>query len=161
MLQGSFLRILTRADSRERSRQSPLPNRLSRQIRVVHNPTEVSSDRQLWQKQVENYSIWQNLRGWLHLLRKRGWHRSIRQWPRWLRLASSSSPRSWIYRTGSELFFQLPAMLFNPDQTVQPRLRELFDALPESQCPRQVGDWRHLAAEIARNYNEFVVATRS
>src|SRR4029077_21208217 len=31
---GSFLRILTRADSPKRSRQSPLPNRLSRQIRV-------------------------------------------------------------------------------------------------------------------------------
>jgi len=59
--QESFLRILTRADSRERSRQSPLPNRLSRQIRVVHNPTEASSDRQLWQERRVAQRIWRHI----------------------------------------------------------------------------------------------------
>ncbi len=61
--QGSSLHIQTRAESRERSRQSPLPNRLSRQIRVVHNLTEVFSDRQLWQERRVAQRIWQRIPG--------------------------------------------------------------------------------------------------
>lgn len=125
------------------------------------NSSSVTSDQQLWQSWANKQTFRANLRGWLHLLRKRRWHRSVPQWPRWLKSARSASPRYWIYGIGSELFFHLPALLFNPDKTVQPRLRELLDALPESHCSRQVGDWRRLAAEIARNYNEFVVTTRS
>src|SRR6185295_7098903 len=36
-------------------------------------------------------------RGWLHVLRKCGWHRSWRLWPRWARLARRGSPRYLVY----------------------------------------------------------------
>jgi hypothetical protein len=121
----------------------------------------VASDRQLWQSWVDSRPTRLNIRGWLHVLRKRGWLRSIQQWPRWLKLARSASPRLWTYGTGTELFFQLPALLFDRYEDIQPRLQRLFDGLPELQCPRQDGDWRQLAADIAWNYNEFVVSTRS
>jgi len=54
------------------------------------------------------------LRGWLVVLRGCGWHRSWRNWPRWLGLARRASPRYWIYALASELFFSLPSVLKSP-----------------------------------------------
>ncbi len=48
-------------------------------------------------------------RGWAHVVRARGWHRSWPLWPRWLRLASQGSPRHLVYRAASTLVFELRA----------------------------------------------------
>lgn len=52
--------------------------------------------------------------GWLAVLRECRWHRSWRNWPRWLRLARRTSPRYWVYAVASELFFSMPDLLALP-----------------------------------------------
>jgi len=47
------------------------------------------------------------LRGWAHVARARGWHRSWRLWPRWLRQVWEGSPRHLVYRAASTLMFEL------------------------------------------------------
>ena len=122
--------------------------------------TPDASDRQLWQAWLHSRSAWQNARGWLHVLRKRGWQ-SVSQWPHWLKLACSGSPRYWVYGIGSELFFQLPTALLEAKDRVQTGLPDLAKCLPEANHVRKSIDWGNLAADIAWNYNEFLVSTRS
>jgi len=118
-------------------------------------------DGELWEAWVRNRPARQNVRGWLHLWREQGWHASAQQLPHWLRLAFLASPRLWIYRIGSELFFQLPALLSPEDKRFKAHLAKLSEWLPDHRSVRRARDWRHLGAELVWNYNRFVVNTRS
>lgn len=69
------------------------------------------SDRELFEKWIELQPIGNRLRGWLYVLRKRRWHRSWREWPRWVRCGWRASPRYCVYAVASELFFRLPSLL--------------------------------------------------
>ncbi len=44
-------------------------------------------------------------RGWMYVLRARGWHMSYRHWPRWLRLGRRASPRFCVYVAACSLLF--------------------------------------------------------
>jgi hypothetical protein len=120
----------------------------------------------LLQRWMRLQPLTQHLRGWLYALRKQGWHRSWRSWPRWGRQAWKASPRYWVYSAARELFFRLPCLLQPPEQRpqinvnwveVRSRLPILRDAGPEAQH----AEWEQLADDIVRNYQRFLVGTRS
>src|SRR5207249_8756133 len=75
------------------------------------------------------------LRGWAHVVRARGWHRSWRLWPRWLRQASQGSPRHLVYRAASALVFELSAATAKP--RLMSDLRQLRRYLPVACWPGQ------------------------
>ena len=108
----------------------------------------------------------QRLRGWLYVMRRQGWHRSWRNWPRWGRILWKASPRYLIYAAAGELFFRLPCLLKPASE--RPRLdvdwekvRAWLPVLPGSEPSRKFPNWRLLAAEIAWNYQHFLIETRS
>src|SRR4029434_7225571 len=47
----------------------------------------------------------ERLRGWLHVARRCGWHRSWRRWPRWARLARRGSPPYPVYSAAPRALF--------------------------------------------------------
>jgi hypothetical protein len=105
------------------------------------------------------------LRGWLYVLRRDGWLRSRRQWPRWARQVRLGSPRLCVYRSTQELLFRLPSLI--KAGSVQPcaqaslaRAESYLPRLTRSSDSRSAG-WHVLASEIAQNYNRYLVGTRS
>jgi hypothetical protein len=103
----------------------------------------------------ESFSQW--LRGWLHLLRHAGWHRSWRSWPRWLRLSAHGSPRYLIYWAAARWFFDFSERLHKQDPSTYDQLRRtlpLADSNPNH-------DWRDLGRLISRNYYTLLVSSRS
>lgn len=103
-------------------------------------------------------------RGWLSAVRRSGMP-SVREWPRWIRMAFYSSPRYWIYAAASELFFRLPALRTEADRECNRiPLHELDSWLPLRRCsdPRSFEPgWRGLACRIAWNYHTLLETTRA
>ena len=124
-----------------------------------------TSDRQLWHTWLRKSPVHTNVRGWLYILRKRGWHKSMSQWPHWLRLGLRGSPRYWIYGVASELFFHIRRQPGREDSDSDTgRSLNLFHGwLPEVRAANSAAseDWRLLAADVVRNYTEFLIDTRS
>lgn len=104
-------------------------------------------------------------RGWLSALRRSGMP-SLREWPRWMRMALHSSPRYWIYAAASELFFQLPALYTEAGErecNCVP-LDQVDAWLPLRRCSdaRTLDpSWRGLARRIACNYHTLLETTRA
>jgi predicted nucleotidyltransferase len=103
----------------------------------------------------ESFAQW--LRGWLHLLRYAGWHKSWRSWPRWLRLCRHGSPRYLIYAAAARLFFAAPQLILKGPAT--PHSADV--RLPRPLTGRLKADWRESARDIARAYFDLLVNTRS
>jgi hypothetical protein len=106
------------------------------------------------------------LRGWIYVLRKCGWHRSWRNWPRWARLAWRASPRYWVYAASNELFERLPGLLYpaGAHEEAHSEVHELWSWLPvvrRSWNRGTAGEWQALATEITWNYHEFLERTRA
>ncbi|HEV2424403.1 MAG TPA: hypothetical protein VGZ29_06215 [Terriglobia bacterium] len=129
------------------------------------------------------------LRGWMVVVRECGWHRSWRNWPRWLGLGRQASPRHWIYALAGEIFFSLPnlpgfalggssgegelpsdALSFGPllQDTRNVENRSEWDrrnsALPivfQSPLRAVAPEWMKLAMNIAANYHAFVEHTEA
>jgi hypothetical protein len=101
------------------------------------------------------------VRGWAHVVRARGWHRSWPLWPRWLRQASHGSPRHLVYRAASTLVFELRATAGQRRSLSD--LRRLARDLPLATWPGQPGrdSLGSLAAAILANYRSFVMETRA
>jgi hypothetical protein len=55
------------------------------------------SDDQLLLAWAKSRPFGEKVRGWMYVVRAQGWHRSIGQWPRWLKMSWKGSPRYWIY----------------------------------------------------------------
>jgi hypothetical protein len=123
--------------------------------------SEEASDRALWERWRCRQPARARVRGWLHVLRSRGWHRSWRQWLRWSGMAMRSAPRQWVYAAGTELVFALSSRL---DAEWPPDIdcAELMSWLPMRALP-EVGraPWQQAAHEVSVNYREFLVGTRS
>jgi hypothetical protein len=125
-----------------------------------------SSDRELLRKWMRLQPMRQRLRGWAYVLRGCGWHRSWREWPRWVQRGWQASPRHWVYAAASELFFKL-GDLIAPGQ--EPRnadvnIRELQSWLPLAGTHERGADvpaWQRLASGIAWNYHQFLEKTRA
>ena len=112
-----------------------------------------SSDDELLKIWMRGQSIGARLRGWAYVLRKRGWYRSWREWPHWLRLAWRSSPRYCIYAAACNLLF---AQIQFPSG-----LRPAWWWLPTvpKEAGNAVGAWQPTAVAIARNYHDYLEFT--
>lgn len=111
------------------------------------------------------------VRGWASLIRRFGWRRSVKRFPRWIRLAWRGSPRYWIYAAAAELFEALPGLVergpaerTDSDPSARTFARhKIWRWLPvrhESEGTH-FSDWRHLVSDTAWNYGEFLKETRS
>jgi hypothetical protein len=122
-----------------------------------------ASLRLLWQAMLRRQPVAARLRGWLYVLRQRGWQRSWRQWPRWLRLALRGSPRYLVYAAASEfLFARGPAVGFAPSRAgLWADIRSLLPVVRDCVDPGGDETLRRLGADILANYHQFLENTRS
>lgn len=125
-----------------------------------------AGNRELLERWMKCQPIPRRLRGWLYVLRNQGWSRSWRNWPRWARRAWRASPRYWVYGAAGELFFRLPCLLNSAGEGHQvhfdfEKLRPWLPLLPKSETRQKLESWRSLAKDIAWNYCQFLVETRS
>ena len=123
-----------------------------------------ASNRQLLEVWMRRQSRRQRLRGWLSVLRREGWQRSWREWPRWAELALGGSPRYWVYFVAGPLFFSLPALLESAGREApSSHWGAIRRFLPVPEPLPSGGDtaWRELAAAVAWNYSHFLVGTRA
>lgn len=108
----------------------------------------------------------QRLRGWMSLVKRRGWLKSSPQWPRWVRLSFHSTPRYLVYQVAAEVAFRLPCLVKHSGQA--PRLDvawgEIQALLPErapQSNSRSGAIWRGLVDDVLWNYGQFLRDTRA
>jgi len=124
------------------------------------------SDHELMRRWMRLQPVRKRLRGWASALRRCGWHRSWRHWPRWVKLGWRASPRYWVYAAASEFFFRFRVNLRGdgPAPEVDSQVRTIRSWLPVAgDLPgmgRNLG-WRDVAADIAWNYQAFLKGTRA
>ncbi|HVB55754.1 MAG TPA: hypothetical protein VNE63_04875 [Candidatus Acidoferrales bacterium] len=121
---------------------------------------------EIFRRWMRKQAIRERIRGWVYVLRARGWHRSWREWPRWLKLGLRASPRNWIYRAAYRLMFEVPGMLASSANLPTGNLDcvAVSNWLPASNSvspEQETLSWRTLASLIVANYKEFLVGTRS
>ncbi len=136
------------------------------EVARLTNTRDQVSDRQLLWKWMRLQPVHGRLRGWLYVLRKQGWHRSWRQWPRWMRRAWRASPRYWVYAVTRELFFSLPRLMKSDSQKPHvdadwEELRSWLPRLRNLKRSKELPVWKELAADLVSNYREFLVDTRA
>jgi hypothetical protein len=123
------------------------------------------TDRQIFDAWMSMQPVGRRARGWLYVVRARGWHRSYREWARWLRLAGKGSPRYWTYLVASTLLFDA----VEDDQASQQRpgrgdwasLDLLLPITSAAAATHAEISWRDVASDAALNYREFLVGTRA
>jgi len=108
----------------------------------------------------------ERVRGWLHVLRKCGWQRSWRLWPRWAHLARRGSPRYLVYSAACRLLFELPRLGGEGGDRANDGTgwEKLWDDLPVIRPwanQRRAFPWQEAAGEITWSYREFLVGTRA
>jgi hypothetical protein len=124
-----------------------------------------TSDCDLMCHWMRQQPIPQRVRGWLYVMRNRGWLRSWRDWLHWGQLARRASPRYCVYHAASKLAFQLPLVAgngANPEEASE--VQDLADWLPVSCDVRQnqqLDSWHELRSAIVWNYHMFVEKTRA
>jgi hypothetical protein len=124
------------------------------------------SDRELMRRWMRLQPVRKRLRGWASALRRCGWHRSWRHWPRWVKLGWRASPRYWVYAAASEFFFRFRVNLRGDGLApeVDSQVRTIRSWLPVAGDLCGIGEnlgWREVAADIAWNYRAFLTRTRS
>lgn len=136
------------------------------ELQRLTGTTGRAADKRLLECWSDGQALSRRMRGWLFVLRRQGWLRGLRFWPRWAHRAWRGTPRYWIYAAASELLFRVPAIIF-ADSNEPPAFGELSELeryLPLIRKPspgEHHAGWRHLAAEIAWNYHEFLEGTRA
>jgi hypothetical protein len=123
-------------------------------------------DHALLEAWLSRQSAADRARGWLHVLRKCGWQRSWRSWPRWAQLARRGSPRYLVYSAACRLLFELPRFeVEGADETREGGVWEgLWEDLPVIRPWADQGralPWQEAASEITWSYREFLVGTRA
>lgn len=134
------------------------------ELRELIGAENESSGADLLRRWMQRQPVRKRIRGWLYVLRARGWHRSWRHWPRWIRLARRASPRSCVYAAAIESLARISNAeggTDSPSADDREFLR-IGQWLPVvSSSPSSTGSWQWLAAEIAANYHQFLERTRS
>ena len=133
------------------------------ELKKMTNSHDAPADQQLLKRWMSQQGMAHRLRGWAYVCRKQGWHRSWREWGRWLRLLSLASPRYCIYAVASEMCFGLPSSLDDARGLTDSNCRRWRDFLP---MRKQIyGSERSLRsklmAETVWNYEQFLVGTRA
>ncbi len=105
------------------------------------------------------------IRGWLYVMRDRGWFRASGNWLRWVRLARQASPRYCAYYAASQLIFQLPGIT-GDDPAVKrvDDFRSLAAWLPigcDFRHDGSLNSWQRVASAIVWNYHQFMEKTRA
>lgn len=121
------------------------------------------SDHALWSRWARRQTTLQRAQGWLSLVRRRGWHRSWRSWPRWIRLSFRGTPRYVVYSVAAGLLSRLSDRAEIEGAPLCPDLNwhELRRLLPEC-APTSIArgeNWRRLAADLIWNYKGFLLTT--
>jgi hypothetical protein len=122
---------------------------------------ERASDRQLFAQWMRIQPWGGRVRGWVYVLRASGWHKSYRHWPHWLRLAWKASPRYWIYFVASSILFQLTANESPSSRADWAPLGGLLPVRETSAKAQEQTSWESLAFDVFRNYQQFLMGTRS
>ncbi len=122
------------------------------------------SDSELMFRWMQRQPVKARIRGWASVLRRCGWHRSWRQWPRWVRLGWRASPRYWVYSVATEVFFRLPHLLLREcgRQESDFDSKPLVARLPFLDQPnQQLGPraWQRLSWLTSLNYRRLLEAT--
>jgi hypothetical protein len=94
------------------------------------------------------------IRGWASVLRRSGWHRSWRQWPRWMQLLTLASPRYWVYGAAAELFFSRAHAGASEENWTR-----LVKRLPLPDETAEQLTWDAAARSVAANYRRFLETT--
>jgi hypothetical protein len=121
-------------------------------------------DRALLDALLARQSAAARARGWLHVVRRCGWHRSWRLWPRWARLARRGSPRYLVYTAACQtLFWGLGPPSLETDAAGGDPVRTVVADLPVVRPWAHPGfrPWADVIADIAFNYRKFLVDTRA
>ncbi|HEV2488851.1 MAG TPA: hypothetical protein VGT03_03510 [Candidatus Acidoferrales bacterium] len=110
--------------------------------------------------------IEESVRGWLSLVKRRGWLKSCAQWPRWMKLAHHSTPRHLVYQAAAEVAFRLPCLVKHAGQPSRLDVRwgEIQSLLPLQAPQSNTGhetDWRKIAADVLWNYSKYLQDTRA
>jgi hypothetical protein len=108
----------------------------------------------------------QRFRGWISVVKRDGWLKSYPRWPRWMKLATRSTPRYLVYQAAAEIAFRLPCLVKHSGQP--PRLdlnwRAVRDLLP-GRAPKTKSQkkdvWRTVIDEVLWNYSQFLRNTRA
>ncbi len=122
------------------------------------------SDHELHESWRQREPFSRRMRGWLHVLRKQGWHHSWRHWPYWGLRAFRNSPRYWVYAAVAELFPRLPDLLRSDGESVEINAdwEGFREWLPvKTNVSKAPHAWRRLASDILWNYSEFLQGTRA
>jgi hypothetical protein len=119
-------------------------------------------DHTLWMRWARLQNLRDKLRGWSFVARQRRFGNTWYEYPRWVRLSITASPRLWIYRAAIDVVFQLPALLKAADeQSYDESWQMASQWLPERLRKDALISWRHLAQEIVLNYELYLVPTRA
>jgi hypothetical protein len=125
---------------------------------------EELNDAELFDRWVRRQPFRKNIRGWLYILRTCGWRQSDVVLLRWLNLRKAS-PRHWIYLIASTLLFQWNAASSSSEPKGQDAdLAKLAGCLPINDAAAKNQSklaCENLAAEVFRNYKQFVAGTRA
>lgn len=134
-------------------------------IQMTHASGELTV-ASLSKRLAEQLTAKQRLRAWLSLAKRDGWLKSCPKWPRWMRLASRSTPRYLVYQVATEIAFRLPCLVKH--NGAPPRLdlnwSELRSLLPENAPRPSSGSnavWRCIVSDVLWNYSHFLRSTRA
>jgi len=177
--------LIRAADAAGRKEIAEEPQRATIGMSNTYTDFDDLNDLELMRKWMQLQPMKRRLRGWAYTLRKCGWHRSWRSWPRWIRLAWQASPRYQVYAAASQIFFKLGGLVARgegsggssdlDEQELRSRLPLSaggWDRQSGSICnasashsplstPASAGSWQTLAQEIACNYHAFLEGTQA
>ena len=121
-------------------------------------------DRALMRRWMRSQPLQTRVRGWLYVARRSGWWRSWPAWYRWTELVRRGSPRYLVYASAAELLFALSESLGSNDGPGSVSVDGLTELVPVRRASGASGGstaWEGLAADIAWNYQQFLVDTRA
>jgi len=132
------------------------------ELKKLTNSNDDPDDQQFLKRWMRQQGMAHRLRGWAYVCRKQGWHRSWREWGRWLRLLCQASPRYCVYAVASEMCFGLPSSLDDARGLTDSNCRHWLDLLPMHNKTSGAGSpGSQIMAETLWNYQQFLVETRA
>lgn len=121
------------------------------------------SDDELWGLLARRLTVPQKLRGWASLVKRSGWLKSWRDWPRWMKLSVRATPRYWIYRAGMKIAFNLPELIGSSSNETRPALDclRIASKLPTGRADMKPAEevWKLLAKRIVTDYWKYLPGT--
>jgi hypothetical protein len=133
------------------------------ELKKLTSSIDDPEDQQLLKRWMRQQGMAQRLRGWAYVCRKQGWHRSWREWGRWLRLLCEASPRYCVYAVASEICFAIPSSRDNGRGLTDSNCKRLRDFLPmwKNTSDPESSPWLQLTTETLWNYRQVLVETRA